>query len=77
MPLLLAARWSRSSDRAQFYVVRYKSAKDHSSTPAFHAFQVYNATSLQINALAADEEYAFVVDAANENGSCWGEMLAH
>ena len=50
-------------------MVRYKNAKDHSSTPAFHAFQVNNnATSLQINALAAGEEYTFVVDAVNANG---------
>lgn len=61
-----------SSDGAEFYLVRYKSAKAHSSTPAYHAFQVYNATSLEINALGSAEEYVFTVDAANENGVAQG-----
>jgi hypothetical protein len=56
------------------YIVRYRSTKAHVSTPAFHAFQVYNGTSLQINALAVGEDYGFVVDAANTNGVAHGLM---
>ena len=63
--------WAAAAN-AEFYVVRYRIAGD-TSTPSYHSFQVYDgATSLQINALAAGEEYEFTVDAVNENGVASG-----
>jgi xylan 1,4-beta-xylosidase len=68
-----------AAENADFYIVRYSrhqgSEGKHSDaiTPSYmyHNYQVYG-LSVRINALDAQEEYAFSVDSVNENGIASG-----
>ena len=52
------------SGRAEFYIVRYGLAPDR----MFENYQIYDATSSQINALNTGVTYYFTVDAVNDSG---------
>lgn len=53
---------------ADFYVVRYGLAPDR----LFTSYQVYQGTSLKLNALNAGSSYALTVDAINDSGIAQG-----
>jgi xylan 1,4-beta-xylosidase len=55
--------WSPGA-RAEFYIVRYGIAPDR----LFGNYQIYNATSAQINSLNDGVTYYFTVDAVNDSG---------
>jgi hypothetical protein len=55
--------WSPSA-RAEFYIVRYGIAPDR----LFGNYQIYNATTAQINSLTDGVTYYFSVDAVNDSG---------
>ena len=46
---------------------------DADATVLFHNYQVYGATTAEIRALVDGVEYAFAVDAVNENGVTLGD----
>jgi hypothetical protein len=58
---------------AVMYVVRYRvraAGREQSGTahPLYHSYQVYGATTYHLSSLAANVQYDFAVDAANQNG---------
>ncbi len=62
--------WS-PSPRADFYIVRYGVAPDR----LFNNYQVYDATSAQINSLNTGVVYYFTVDSVNDSGVTAGSKL--
>jgi xylan 1,4-beta-xylosidase len=66
-PRLAKIKWDRVSG-AEFYIVRYGIAPDK----LFSAYQVYDGTTVDINALNAGVGYYFTVDAVNASGITFG-----
>jgi xylan 1,4-beta-xylosidase len=59
-------------ERAEFYIVRYGIAPDK----LFSVYQVYNSTTVTMNALNANVNYYFTVDAVNASGITPGSRPA-
>ncbi|MES2062396.1 MAG: family 43 glycosylhydrolase [Bacteroidota bacterium] len=66
-----ALKWDTVSG-AEFYIVRYGIAPDK----LFSAYQVYDATTVDINALNAGVGYYFTVDTVNASGITFGSRPA-
>jgi len=59
----------KGTPNTEFYIVRYGIKPDR----LFGNYQVYNATSLDINSLNAGVKYYFTVDAVNSTGITKGK----
>jgi len=66
-PRKATVSWSPVKN-ADFYIVRYGLAPDR----LFSNYQVYQATSMSLNALNAAVSYAVTVDAVNDSGVTQG-----
>jgi hypothetical protein len=62
--------WKKAKD-ATGYNIRYGTDPKQ----LYQNYQVYKDTSVTINSLHADLEYFFSVEAINENGRTWGNVV--